>query len=480
MKAKGRAKIQPANPSGLFLRYQARWVEDDSRLKLMEKSRQIGLSWATAYATVERTARADARLDEWVSSRDEMQAKLFIEDCKMWASALAVAADDLGEQVIDQSTKASAFVLQFANGKRIHSMSSSPDAQAGKRGGRILDEFALHPDPRKLWSIAYPGITWGGSMEVISTHRGSANFFNQLVKEAREQGNPKNISLHRVTLQDALEDGFLWKLQQMLPKDDQRQAMDEADYFAFVRSGAADEESFQQEYMCNPADDASAWLPYDLITPCEHADAGEASTYAGGACFVGMDFAARGDLTVIAVLEEVGDVLWCRELVELRRTSFAEQLSHLDRIMRSYRVVRAALDQTGLGEMPVEEAKRRHGMLRVEGVLFSSARKLDMATALKQRFEDRSIRIPGRPELRADLHAVKRESGPTGAPRLVAERTEAGHADRFWSLALAAAAGQGERLVIAPFEPAPRHVAWGLAEDDDQPYTLRNGPWSRS
>lgn len=449
MTPKGRAKIEPANPGGLFLRYQARWVEDTSRLKLMEKSRQIGLSWSTAYATVERTAAASARLDEWVSSRDEMQAKLFIEDCKMWASALALAADDLGEQVIDVSTKASAFVLQFANGKRIHSMSSSPDAQAGKRGGRILDEFALHPDPRKLWSIAYPGITWGGSMEVISTHRGSGNFFNQLVKEAREQGNPKNISLHRVTLQDALDDGFLWKLQQMLPQDDQRQAMDEAEYFDFVRSGAADEESFQQEYMCNPADDASAWLPYDLITPCEVETGTAPEHYTGGPCFVGMDFAARGDLTVIAVLEEVGDVLWCRELIELHRTSFAEQLARLDQVMHGYRVVRAALDQTGLGEMPVEEAKRRHGMLRVEGVLFSAARKLDLATALKQRFEDRSIRIPGRAALRADLHAVKRESGPTGAPRLVAERTAVGHADRFWALALAAAAGQGEAPVYA-------------------------------
>lgn len=477
MKARGRARIEPANPGGLFLRYQARWVEDDSRLKLMEKSRQIGISWSTAYATVERTARADARLDEWVSSRDEMQAKLFIEDCKMWAGALSVAADDLGEQVIDQSLKASAFVLQFANGRRIHSMSSSPDAQAGKRGGRILDEFALHPDPRKLWAIAYPGITWGGSMEVISTHRGSANFFNQLVKEAREQGNPKNISLHRVTLQDALEDGFLWKLQQMLPKDDQRQAMDEAEYFDFVRSGAADEESFQQEYMCNPADDASAWLPYDLITPCETAEGTAPDAYAGGPCFVGMDFAARGDLTVIAVLEEVGDVLWCRELVELRRTSFAEQLAQLDRVMRGYRVVRAALDQTGLGEMPVEEAKRRHGMLRVEGVLFNAARKLDMATALKQRMEDRALRIPARPELRADLHAVKREAGATGAPRLVAERTEAGHADRFWALALAAAAGQGNRLVIAPFEPAPAHPAWDAASSDNDDH--RSTPWSR-
>ncbi len=92
-------------------------------------------------------------------------------------------------------------MLEFANGKRIHSMSSNPDAQAGKRGGRVLDEFALNPEPRKLWAIAYPGITWGGAMEIISTHRGSGNYFNELIREIREQGNPKNISLHRVTLQ---------------------------------------------------------------------------------------------------------------------------------------------------------------------------------------------------------------------------------------------------------------------------------------
>ena len=44
----------------LFLGYQRRWIADANRLKLMEKSRQIGLSWCTAYALVRRKARADA------------------------------------------------------------------------------------------------------------------------------------------------------------------------------------------------------------------------------------------------------------------------------------------------------------------------------------------------------------------------------------------------------------------------------------
>jgi phage FluMu gp28-like protein len=118
-----------------------------------------------------------------------------------------IGAQDLGEQVIDDK-KHSAYVLKMANSLRIHSMSSNPDAQAGKRGDRTLDEFALHPDPRKLYTIAQPGVTWGGAMEIFSTHRGSANFFNELIQECKHKGNPKGFSLHTVTLQDALDQGF--------------------------------------------------------------------------------------------------------------------------------------------------------------------------------------------------------------------------------------------------------------------------------
>ena len=50
-------------------------------------------------------------------------------------------------------------------------------------------------------------------------------------------------------------DGFLYKLQQALPADAEQQDMDEGQYFDFVRSGCADEESFLQEYMCVPGDD---------------------------------------------------------------------------------------------------------------------------------------------------------------------------------------------------------------------------------
>lgn len=435
---KGNAKILPVNPDGIFLPYQNRWILDPSRLKAMEKSRQVGLSWSTAYTCVERTSSADARNDQWVSSRDELQARLFLEDCKLWAGISSLAAKDLGQVVLDEQKKLSAFVLQFANGKRIHSMSSNPDAQAGKRGGRVLDEFALSPDPRKLWSIAYPGITWGGSLELISTHRGSANFFNGLIREARENGNPKKISLHRVTLQDALEQGFLYKLQQMLPADHDVQAMGEAEYFAFIKSGCADEESFAQEYMCSPADDDAAFLEYDLIAGCEYATGTDWQRRGSGPLYVGIDIGRKKDLTVLWVLELLGDVLYTRhvECMQGMRKS-AQEVILWPWIARADRT---CIDATGLGIGWADDAQDEFGEHRVEAVVFTPRVKEAMAYPVRGAMEDKTLRIPYDPKIRADLRQVTKAVSAVGTVRFTAERSPDGHADRFWALGLAKAA----------------------------------------
>ena len=461
MKFKGNAKIIPANPEAIFLGFQAAWIKDDSRLKLMEKSRQIGLSWSTAYKCDERTAAAGARHDQWVSSRDDLQARLFIEDCKMWAQIMNLAAQDLGEVVLDPKDRISAYVLQFANGRRVHSMSSNPDAQAGKRGSRVLDEFALNPDPRKLWSIAYPGITWGGSLEVISTHRGSRNFFNSLIREAREGGNPKGLSLHRVTLQNALEQGFLFKLQQMLPADDERQAMDEAAYYSFVRAGCADEESFQQEYECNPADDSTAFLEYDLIASVEYGHGEDWQRDINddfkGELFVGVDIGRKRDLTVMWVLEKLGDTLYTRRIETMERMRKSDQ----EKILYPWleRCSRACIDCTGLGIGWTDDAQDKFGTYRVEGVTFTPHVKEALAYPIRGSMEDRKLRIPHDPKVRADLRMVTKAVTTAGNIRFTAERTADGHADRFWSLGLAIHAASDPAAPIEYQSDGPRSIA---------------------
>ena len=468
----GAAKIIPVNPDALFLPYQERWIKDDSRLKLEEKSRQIGMSWATAYKTVERTAKKGQKWDQWISSRDDLQARLFIEDCKMWAKLLSMAAKDLGEIVVNEKSKITAYVIEFASGRRIHSMSSNPDAQAGKRGGRVLDEFALHPDPRKLWSIAYPGITWGGSMEIISTHRGSHNFFNQLIREIKENDNPKNISLHTVTLQDALDQGFLWKLQKSLPKESEVQYLDESEYFDFIKSGAADEESFQQEYMCNPADDDSAFLEYDLIASCEYSSSEdwqhdlEAIKRRGGRLYAGLDIGRTNDLTVLWVFELLGDVLYTRKIIELKKMRKSDQEKILWPVMKL--MTRTAIDYTGLGIGWGDDAEDQFGKYAIDLVTFNGRNKEEMAYPVRSAMEDRKIRIPHSPEIRADLRAVKKQTTAAGNIRFTAERSEAGHSDRFWALALGKMAASQVGGVIEEFQTGKsKNSRWDGVNDDD-------------
>ena len=442
----GKAKNIPAKT--LLLPYQKAWVEDASRLKVAEKSRQIGWTWATAYGLVRRKSMKDARLDAWISSRDDIQARLFLEDCKSFAGILQTGASDLGERAIDANGH-SAYVLAMANSLRIHSMSSNPDAQAGKRGDRVLDEFALHPDPKKLYSIAYPGITWGGSMEIFSTHRGTANFFNTLIGEIKHKGNPKGFSLHRVTLQDALDQGFLYKLQLKLPADDSRQGMDEAAYYDFIKAGCADEESFMQEYMCVPSDDEAAFITYDLLDGCKHAPDADWETIGAGSLYLGIDVARTTDRTVFWLLEDVGGICMTRKVVTMRDATFDAQEKVFYELMDTLPIRRCCPDATGIGRQFAERGQKRYGY-RVEPVTFTAQFKEDAAFKLKSAMEDRSLRIPDDKEIFADFRSMRKTVTSAGNIRFEGERTKDGHSDRFWACALAHHAKSAQTTSFMP------------------------------
>ena len=452
----GRCKVFPQDDA-LLLPYQQKWVLDESIMKLMEKSRRIGISFSTAYERVRKHSREDWSLDSWVSSRDEPTSRLVIRDCKAFAKILHVGAQDLGVQVLDEKG-GSGHVLSFANRTHINSVAGNPDVFAGKGGDVLLDEFALRQEPRDVFAIAGPTIDWGGTLAIVSTHRGSGNFFNALIREIREDGNPKGFSHHRVTLQDALEQGLLYKLQTKFRPGDKRLEMDEADYFDYQRSRAADEETFLQEYMCVPGDDNAAFLSYDLIASCEYREGEAWQTELASAAhplFVGVDVGRDRDLTVIWVIERVSDAKFTRRVIELDRRSFDEQEAILYAILALPQMRRCCIDQTGLGRQFAERAIKRFGEYRVEGLHFTGAVKEELAYPVRAAFEDRSVRIPHDPKIRADLRGIKKETTAAGNIRFVGERSDNGHCDRFWALALALHAAKDSQPagLIVPFNP---------------------------
>jgi phage FluMu gp28-like protein len=438
---RGRAKNVPERDTFL-IKYQSDWVKDTSLMKLMEKGRRIGISYASSYEDMRYHAQAESRLQTWVSSRDELTARQYVRDCMGFAKILHAAAKDMGEQVLEDANgkKHQMQVIQFANGQALHSLSSNPDAFAG-RGGRVkLDEFALRKDPQMVYAIAGPTIDWGGSLGIISTHRGSGNYFNTLIREIKEKGNPKRFSYHRVTLQDALDQGFLWKLQCKLSDGDPRLEMDEADYFDYQKNRAADNETFLQEYMCVPADDAAAFIEFALLDGCSYAqgekwELSAPEEAAGREIFGGLDIGRTNDLTSFTALEKVGGVLFTRKRIDLQKMTFSAQEEILYPWMAAMR--RTCIDRTGLGMQFAERAAQRFGYA-VEGVTFTGGTKEAMAYPVRSAFEDRAIRIPfDDDKLRSDIRAIRKETTAAGNVRFAADRGEDGHADRFWGLALA-------------------------------------------
>ena len=84
-----------------------------------------------------------------------------------------------------------------------------------------------------------------------------------------------------------------------------------------------------------------------------------------------------------------------------------------------------------------EELQWEFGIYTVENINFTLPVKEDLATTILRTFQDKRIRIPVDYNLRQDLHSVRRTVTSAGHTRFDAERSKDGHADRFWSLALA-------------------------------------------
>ena len=431
-----------------LLPYQHRWVKDDAGLKVIEKARRVGVSWAEAYHAVMHASAGGGNVYYQAYNREMTRG--FIDDCAGWARELQLAAGSRGETLVNEGRGIQTFRIAFASGHEILAMTSAPRAfrSKGRPGDlAIVDEAAFVDDLGEVLKAALAFRVWGGRAHVISTHNGEANPFAALCRDLREHARPG--SLHRITLKEALAQGLFRRIAQA--KGQPWSAGAEAEWEGALRAEYGSHSG--EELDCIPAAGAGAWLGWEAIRACEDPAAGDPAAFAGGAATVGVDVARRRDLWVAAVLESVGDVLWLRELAVEQGIPFSQQRAIVADLAARYRPSRIAVDQTGMGEAVVEQLQEDLGRSVVEGVLMTGPRRLDAATALREAVEDRRLRIPPGSELRRDLHAVRAEAGPTGAPRLTAERSDTdGHADRFWALALACAAAR--TTTAAPIEGA--------------------------
>lgn len=467
----------------VLLPYQQDWIADQADVKVCEKSRRVGLSWAEA-ADAALTGAADRSAggdDTWYIGYNQDMAKEFIRDVGFWAKHYQLAAGEMEEEVIkDEDKDILTFVIKFASGFRVTALSSRPSNLRGKQGRVVIDEAAFHDDLQGLIKAAMALLMWGGKVRIISTHDGDGNPFNELVLDCRARKVP--YSLHRIEFKAAVAQGLFRRICLSTGREwtSEAEATWVAGIYAFYGDHAA------EELDVIPSSGSGAYLTRAQIEACmvegipvlrlaqpdafsllaAHLRQGEVQDWCEQQLlphllaldpqqdhFFGEDFARSGDLTAIWPLAQTKTLdLVTPFVVELRNVPFEQQKQILFYLVsRLPRFRSGAMDARGNGQYLAEVAMQKFGPTRIAQVMLSTEWYRENMPPFKAAIEDRSLVLPKDADVLADLRTVRMEKGVAKVPDNARVRGSDGrdrHGDTAIALALATYA-------VFQMEPAP-------------------------
>lgn len=428
----------------ILLPYQREWIADRAAVKVYEKSRRIGITWAeSADAALDAGTRGGS--DWWYIGYNKEMALEFVEAAAGWARRFNHAVERTEEVVVTDPLKdILAYRIRFSSGHKIVGLSSRPSNLRGKQGTAIIDEAAFHEDLPGLLKAALALRIWGGRIHVISTHNGAANPFNQLVLDIRAGRKP--YSLHRTTLDDALERGLYraicrdgavawsaageraWRAELMAEygsdAEEELLCIPSASSGVFLPSALIEARMKQNipvlRWNCTAnaiergnaalVKDAEDWIASELVPVIARLDGGLIS------CF-GEDFGRSGDLTVIWPMQIAPNLVRRTPVVvELRGVPFKQQAQVLFYVVdRLPRFVGGAMDARGNGQYLAEEAALRYGS-RIEQVMLSTEWYRENMPRYKAAFEDGKIELPRDAEILADHRLLRMQQGVARLP----------------------------------------------------------------
>ncbi len=414
-----------------FLPYQLNWLNDNSNIKIWEKSRRIGATYVQSYEDV-RDCLFGKIPAVWFSSADESAAREYIIYCEKWANLFQAASIDLSESVIDSKNDVKSLQIKFNNGSRINALTSNPKAFRSKGGKVILDEFAHHENQNELWKAAKPTAVWGFPIRIISTHNGKKSLFYKFTEKVKS--NKLDWSLHNTTIFDAVNDGLVNKIYQKEVSEGEKH-----NWIKQQQEDCFDEITWNEEFCCKPVDEATAFLSYQTIHNCQTAtltlnsNLNKSSTY-----FCGFDIGRRKDLSVISVIESINGKYVLRLLKIFENTPFTVQKEYLSNLISTYNIVKTAIDESGLGMQLAEEMVNKFSSYKITPVYFTTRIKEELAYNMLTVFQDNNILLPIDTELTEDLHSIRKITIGSDFTHFEVDRSNIkGHADRFWSIALA-------------------------------------------
>lgn len=432
----------------VFLPYQKAWLADKAPVKVVEKSRRIGLTWAQALDDVLKasTSGRDGMDVLYISFNQDMTRE-YIDTCAEWAKKLQILAGKVNEDIFrdGDEREIKAFRIDFASGHKILALSNRPSNLRGKQGRVIIDEAAFVEDLPELLKAALALLMWGGQVIIISTHDGAENPFNELIQDVRAGNLP--YSLHRITLDDALSAGLYRRICRVTKQDwtPETEEAWRADLIKTYGDGA------DEELFCIPRQSSGAYLTTSMIEACMEAvpvltwtppaedfvdwPLPVAERYAKGwmaeqlapllsglpkdrAHFCGVDFGRSGDLSVFWPATEEKDLRLVPPFVlELRncphRTQQQILFAMLDALPRFSGV---SLDARGNGSALAEAARQQYGPGRVREVMISEGWYRETMPLLKSGIEDKTLILPKDAGILSDFRSLRVVKGVARVP----------------------------------------------------------------
>jgi phage FluMu gp28-like protein len=446
-------------PPPVLLAYQQEWVADDAQLKIAEKGRRVGLTWAEAADDVLIASSEGGSNVFYISATQDM-AREYIEACAMWARSFNYAAGLVGEGIYEDGQDTAGnrrfiktYEINFpASGKRIVALSSRPTNLRGKQGVIVIDEAAFAPELAGLLKAAMAMLLWGDKVRIISTHDGVENAFAQLIAEVRA-GKRGKATVHRISFMRAVADGLYRRvcLRKGLAWSESAEQAWVAAAYGFYGDDSEEELDVvpsqsagaylslalihQRMVSMQPGtlpvivrgkwDDAFAYLPEDVrryaiegwlkeeLTP--HLD----KLHRDRRHVFGEDFARNRDQAVTTILEEDVDLTHRPKITfELANCPFSSQEQILKHVVdRLPRFRGGAMDATGNGAALAEAMAQRYGVEMIEQVKLNDGFYLAHMPKLKAGLQDGTLTdIPMDEALRDDLRAIKLVQGVPKLP----------------------------------------------------------------
>ncbi|OOF44019.1 hypothetical protein BKK51_10150 [Rodentibacter trehalosifermentans] len=445
----------PFDPNELLLGYQKRWIADKSPLKIAEKSRRTGLTWAEAAddALIASLAKKDGGSDVFYIGSNKEMAREFIDAVAMWARAFNYAAGEIQEEVLEDEDKAIlTYVIYFASGFKVKALSSNPKNLRGMQGVVVIDEAAFHEYLAEVLKAALALTMWGAKVRLISTHNGADNLFNELILDSR--AGKKRYSVHTITLDDACAEGLYQRICQVSKQV--WTADKEAEWKENLLNDTATKEDAEEEYYCVPKNGSGLWLSRALIerqmsenTPViryqakdgfslepEPARYKEMNDWCEKVLtpvlqrlspdllhFFGEDFARSGDMTSFVVLAQQQNLTkQVQFIVELGNMPYKQQEQIVLFILKRLpRFAGGAFDGRGNGGYLAESAQDAFGSL-IESVQLSEKWYREHTAPFKAALEDGELEgIPKDADILADLRSFQVVKG---VPRIPDKRVK--------------------------------------------------------